>query len=325
MTPAICCARASARADLPLAVGPAMTTRGGRGSAMAIATLIAAGRLDDRLIDRALGLLREIDPKSAFQRWIDEGDAADLAFAGDAKSARWALDGIEGVDLVVQPEEPRWKRLLVADMDSTIIGQECIDELADYAGLKDKVARITERAMQGELDFPGALRERVRLLAGLDERELKRCLDERVRLTAGAETLVQTMRAGGASCLLVSGGFLSFAEPVARTVGFDRVRANRLVFAGGKLSGEVGDPIVDAMTKREALIETREQLGLSREDVLGIGDGANDKMMIEEAGLGIAFRAKPALVEVADAELRHHGLDALLWVQGVRRRDWFRR
>jgi phosphoserine phosphatase len=325
ITPLICCASASASADLPLAVGPAITTKGGFDTSMAIATLIAAGRLDDRLLDRVLGLLRELDPTAAFLRWIDEGDAADLRFAGVAKDARWALDGIDGVDVVVQPEEPRWKRLLVADMDSTIIGQECIDELADYAGLKDKVARITERAMQGELDFPGALRERVRLLAGLDERELKRCLDERVRLTSGAETLVQTMRAGGASCLLVSGGFLSFAEPVARTVGFDRVRANRLVFAGGKLSGEVGDPIVDAITKRDALIEVRGQLGLKREDVLAIGDGANDKLMIEEAGLGIAFRAKPALVDVADGELRHHGLDALLWVQGVRRRDWFRR
>jgi phosphoserine phosphatase len=292
---------------------------------MAIATLIAAGRLNDRVVDRALGLLRELDPRAAFLHWIDEGEAVDLRFSGDSKSARWAIDGIEGADIVVQPDEPRWKRLLVADMDSTIIGQECIDELADYAGLKDKVARITERAMQGELDFPGALRERVRLLAGLDESELKRCLDERVRVTAGAETLVQTMRAGGATCLLVSGGFLSFAEPVARTVGFDRVRANRLVFAGGKLSGEVGDPIVDAMTKHDALVEAREQLGLKPEDVLAIGDGANDKLMIEEAGLGIAFRAKPALVEVADAELRHHGLDALLWVQGVRRRDWFRK
>jgi phosphoserine phosphatase len=292
---------------------------------MAIATLIAAGRLDDRLIDRTLGLLREVDPKATFLGWIDEGDAADLRFSGDGKAARWAIDELDGVDIIVQPEEPRWKRLLVADMDSTIIGQECIDELADYAGLKEKVARITERAMQGELDFPGALRERVRLLAGLDEAELKRCLTERVRVTAGAETLVQTMRAGGASCLLVSGGFLSFAEPIARTVGFDRVRANRLVFAGGKLSGEVGDPIVDAIAKRDALVEVREQLGLSREDVLAIGDGANDKMMIEEAGLGIAFRAKPALVAVADAELRWHGLDALLWAQGVRRRDWFRR
>jgi len=291
---------------------------------MAIATLIAARRLDDRLVDRALGLLREVDPKASFLHWIDEGDAADLTFNGDLKAARWALNALSDVDSVVQADEPRWKRLLVADMDSTVIGQECLDELADYAGLKDKVARITERAMQGEIDFSGALRERVRLLAGMDQRELRRCLDERVRITDGAETLVQTMRAGGASCLLVSGGFLSFANPIAEAVGFDRVKANRLVFAGGKLSGEVGDPIVDAMAKRDALIEARDRLGLASEDVMAIGDGANDKLMIEEAGLGIAYRAKPALAEVADAELRHHGLDALLWVQGVRRRDWFR-
>jgi len=291
---------------------------------MGIATLIAAGRLDDRLVDRALGLLRELDPKARFDRWIDEGDAADLKFSGDSKAARWALEGLDRLDVVVQPEEPRWKRLFVADMDSTIIGQECIDELADYVGLKQKVAAITDRAMHGELDFPSALRERVRLLAGLDERALSRCLDERVEVTAGAETLVQTMRAGGASCLLVSGGFLSFAEPIAGAVGFDRVRANRLVFTEGKLSGEVGDPIVDAMAKREALVEARHELGLSAVDVLAVGDGANDKLMIEEAGLGIAFKAKPALAEVADAEIRHHGLDALLWAQGVSRRDWYR-
>jgi phosphoserine phosphatase len=290
---------------------------------MAIATLIAAGRLDDRLVDRALGLLRELDPKAVFGRWIDEGDAADLKFSGDLEAARWALETIDGIDVVVQPDEPRWKRLLVADMDSTVVGQECLDELADYAGLKDKVARITDQAMRGELDFSGALRERVRLLAGLDQRALARCLDERVEITSGAETLVQTMRSGGASCLLVSGGFLSFANPIAEAVGFDRVKANRLVFAGGKLSGEVGDPIVDAMAKREALVEARDQLALAPADVLAVGDGANDILMIEEAGLGIAFRAKPALVEVADAELRHHGLEALLWVQGVRRRDWF--
>jgi phosphoserine phosphatase len=292
---------------------------------MAIATVIAAGRLDDRLIERALGLLREIDPRAAFLNWIDEGDAADLMFTGDLKAARWALSALDRVDTAVQPDEPRWKRLLVADMDSTIIGQECIDELADYAGLKSQVARITERAMQGEIDFQGALRERVRLLAGLDQAALSRCLNERVRITDGAETLVLTMRAGGASCLLVSGGFLSFATPIAETVGFDQVKANRLIFAGGKLSGEVGDPIVDAVAKHDALIETRHRLGLAKADVMAVGDGANDKLMIEEAGLGIAYRAKPALAEVADAELKHHGLDALLWVQGVRRRDWYRR
>lgn len=291
---------------------------------MAVATLIAAGRLDDRLIDRALGLLREVDPKASFSHWIDEGDAADLIFNGDLKSPRWALSALDGLDVVVQPDEPRWKRLLVADMDSTVIGQECLDELADYAGLKDEVARITERAMQGEIDFSGALRARVRLLAGLDQKALGRCLDERVEVTAGAETLIQTMRAGGASCLLVSGGFLSFANPIAEAVGFDRVKANRFVFAGGKLSGEVGDPIVDAMAKRDALVEARDEMGLGVQDVMAIGDGANDRLMIEEAGLGIAYKAKATLAEVADAELRYHGLDALLWVQGVRRRDWFR-
>jgi phosphoserine phosphatase len=291
---------------------------------MTIATLIAAGRLDDRLIDRALGLLREVDPAARFGEWIDEGDAADLAFNGDPKTARWALAALDGLDVFVQADEPRWRKLFVADMDSTIIGQECLDELADYAGLKDEVARITDRAMRGELDFRGALRERVRMLAGLDEGALSRCLTERVSFTSGAQTLVQTMRAGGASCMLISGGFLSFAEPVAKAVGFDRVRANRLVFAGGKLSGEVGNPIVDAAAKQGALIEVRDQLGLRAEDVLAVGDGANDKLMIEEAGLGVAFRAKPALAQVADAELKYHGLDALLWAQGVRRRDWFR-
>ncbi|HKX92156.1 MAG TPA: phosphoserine phosphatase SerB [Sphingomicrobium sp.] len=280
--------------------------------------------MDDRLIDRALGLLREVDPKASFSHWIDEGDAADLIFNGDLKSPRWALSALDGLDVVVQPDEPRWKRLLVADMDSTVIGQECLDELADYAGLKDEVARITERAMQGEIDFSGALRARVRLLAGLDQKALGRCLDERVEVTAGAETLIQTMRAGGASCLLVSGGFLSFANPIAEAVGFDRVKANRFVFAGGKLSGEVGDPIVDAMAKRDALVEARDEMGLGVQDVMAIGDGANDRLMIEEAGLGIAYKAKATLAEVADAELRYHGLDALLWVQGVRRRDWFR-
>ena len=289
---------------------------------MAIATLIAAGRLDDRLIDRALGALREVDPGANFGCWIDEGDAADLRFSGDFKAAGWALAALPHTDVVVQCDEPRFRKLLVADMDSTIIGQECIDELADFAGLRRQVAGITERAMQGRLDFKAALRERVGLLAGLDERTIERCLNERVRLNPGAQTLVQTMRVGGATCLLVTGGFTSFAEPVARQVGFDRVRANRLGIIRQHLSGTVEDPIVDASAKREALVETREELGLRSDDVLAVGDGANDRPMIEEAGLGIAYRAKPALVEVADARIDHHGLHALLWAQGIRRREW---
>jgi phosphoserine phosphatase len=289
---------------------------------MAIATLIAAGRLDDRLIDRALGALREIDPKAAFSGWIDEGDAVDLRVIGDTQAIRWALDALDGVDVFVQPEENRFKRLLVADMDSTIVGQECLDELADFAGLKREIAEITERAMQGKLDFKAALRERVALLSGLDEEAIGRCLAERVVPNPGAATLVRTMRVGGARAILVTGGFVSFADPIAKMLGFSAVRANRLLFDGRQLSGSVEDPIVDAQAKLDALIEAREELGLAREDVLAIGDGANDRLMVQEAGLGVGYRAKPALAEVADARLDHHGLDALLWAQGIRRRDW---
>jgi len=289
---------------------------------MAIATLIAAGRLDDRLIDRALGSLREIDPNAAFAGWVDEGDAVDLRVSGDIRAIRWALDGLPEVDVFVQPEEYRFKRLLVADMDSTIVGQECLDELADFAGLKREIAEITERAMQGQLDFKAALRERVALLSGLDEEAIGRCLAERVVPNPGAATLVRTMRVGGARAILVTGGFVSFADPIAKMLGFHAVRANRLLFDGGHLSGSVEDPIVDAKAKRDALIEAREEMGIRPEEVLAIGDGANDKLMVEEAGLGVAFRPKPALAEVADARLDHHGLDALLWAQGIRRRDW---
>ena len=289
---------------------------------MAIATLIAAGRLDDRLIDRALGSLREIDPNAAFAGWVDEGDAVDLRVSGDIRAIRWALDGLPEVDVFVQPEEYRFKRLLVADMDSTIVGQECLDELADFAGLKREIAEITERAMQGQLDFKAALRERVALLSGLDEEAIGRCLAERVVPNPGAATLVRTMRVGGARAILVTGGFVSFADPIAKMLGFHAVRANRLLFDGGQLSGSVEDPIVDAKAKRDAFIEAREEMGIRAEEVLAIGDGANDKLMVEEAGLGVAYRPKPALAEVADARLDHHGLDALLWAQGIRKRDW---
>ncbi len=289
---------------------------------MGIATLIAAGKLDDRLLDRALGLLRELDARAEFSAWIDEGDAADLSFSADLKPARWVLQALPDADVIVQPDGPRFRRLLVADMDSTIIGQECIDELADFAGLRDAVSGITKRAMQGELDFEAALRERVALLAGLQEEAIARCLADRVRPNPGAETLVRTMRAHGASCLLVSGGFLSFAEPVARDVGFDRVRANQLGLDDRRLTGRVDGPVVDAAGKRSALVEARDELGLEPSDVLAVGDGANDRLMIAEAGLGVAYRAKPALAEVADATLDHHGLDALLWAQGIARRDW---
>ncbi len=284
---------------------------------MLIATLIAAGRLDDRLLAAALERL----DSARFLGWIDEGDAADRAVA-DGPATRTALEGWEGVDVVVQSNRHRRKRLLIADMDSTIIGQECLDELADYAGIKPAIAALTERAMRGELDFAGALRERVALLKGLDAGVITRCLAERIRPNPGAATLVKTMRLHGAETILVSGGFSPFVAPIAEAVGFERFEANELKVREGKLTGEVEGRIVDSAVKRDTLVEARDRLGLEPEITLAVGDGANDIAMVEEAGLGVAFRAKPALAAVADARLDHHGLDALLWAADVRRRHW---
>ena len=255
-------------------------------------------------------------------QWVEPGSAADLDADVGAAEMRAAFEGWEGVDFIPLGAGAREKKLLVADMDSTMIGQECIDELADYAGIKPQIAAITERAMQGELDFAAALRERVALLAGLEEGAIARCLAERIRPNPGAATLVRTMRARDATTLLVSGGFTAFADPVAAMLGFERVEANVLDTIGGRLSGTVSGRIVDAAHKALALVRTRDALGLAIADTLAIGDGANDTLLIEAAGLGIAFRAKPALAAVADGRLDHHGLDALLWTQGIPRAEW---
>ena len=281
-------------------------------------TLIAADRLDDRLLRAALGRVAG----ARLHAWIEPGSAADLEVALSPAAARAAFDGWDGVDAIAHPPGAREKRLLVADMDSTMIGQECIDELADYAGIKPQIAAITERAMQGELDFAAALRERVALLEGLEESAITLCLAERIRPNPGAATLVRTMRARGATTLLVSGGFTAFAGPVGEMLGFERVEANVLATGEGKLAGTVTGRIVDAQHKARALVETRDSLGLDPGDVMAIGDGANDMAMIAAAGLGIAYRAKPALAAVADARLDHHGLDALLWAQGIARSAW---
>ena len=257
--------------------------------------------------------------------WIDEGSAADIecrAAPIQLPIIRFALGVIEGVDLIVQPAADRQKKLLVADMDSTMIGQECLDELADYAGIKPEVAAITERAMRGELDFVASLKERVALLKGLDEAIIARCLAERVRASPGARTLVQTMHAKGATAILVSGGFTAFAQPVADMLGFDRTVANTFEINDGRLTGLVKGAIVDAEAKRAALEQVGEELGIPGNATLAIGDGANDRAMIEAAGLGVAYRAKPALAAVADARLDHNSLDALLWAQGIPRSEW---
>ncbi|MEG3154888.1 phosphoserine phosphatase SerB [Sphingomonas sp. RB1R13] len=286
------------------------------------ATLIAAGRLDDSLTRAVIERLAAAGLAASVAAWIDDGDARDLVLIGDVVAARDALVGWEGVDLLPVTTGPRLRKLFVADMDSTMIGQECIDELADYAGVKPQVAAITERAMQGELDFVGALKERVSLLKGLAVGVLAKCLAERVRPNPGAKTLVGTLRLHGATCLLVSGGFTAFAEPVGAMLGFDEVRANLLGQADGLLTGAVEGDIVDSRAKLAVLEEWEAELAIARDMTMAIGDGANDRPMVEAAGWGIAYHAKPALAAAADARIEHHGLDALLWGMGLPRSAW---
>jgi phosphoserine phosphatase len=226
------------------------------------------------------------------------------------------------VDVCVQPFAGRRKRLFIADMDSTIIGCECLDELADFAGVKAEVAAITERAMRGEIAFEGALRERVAMLKGLSTSVLQRCYEERVRLNPGAETLVRTMAAHGVHCMLVSGGFESFTGPVSRAAGFAGHQANRLIIENDRLTGEVAEPILGREAKLEALQLHAAQLGLAFDAALAIGDGANDLAMIQAAGLGVAYRAKPVVAAQADARVDHADLTAVLYYQGYAQSDF---
>lgn len=249
--------------------------------------------------------------------------ALDLQLEADAVAPlRAGLDDLLGgalVDVCVQPWSGRRKRLLIADMDSTIIGCECIDELADYAGAKAEVAAVTEAAMRGELDFEAALRARVARLRGLPLAEVDRCWRERVRLNPGAEILVRTMAAHGARCVLVSGGFTAFTARVGPAAGFHAAQANRLLDDGERLTGEVADPILGREAKLEALTRETGALGVGPPAALAVGDGANDLAMIAAAGLGVAYRAKPIVAAQADARVDHADLTALLHFQGYRR------
>lgn len=291
---------------------------------MFVATLIAAGKLTGEVVREAIDRLDATGHEVGAPHWIDEGDAADIFFQGSLVSARAELAKMDhgALDVVVQPLGDRTKKLIIADMDSTMITVECIDELADYAGIKPQIAAITERAMRGELDFRAALIERVGLLRGMAEATIAECRAERVRLTRGARTLVQTMKAHGAWSVLVSGGFLPFAAPVAEAIGFDKVVANELEIAGGKLTGKVAEPIVDSSAKLETLRAEAAARGLALADTLAVGDGANDIPMITSAGLGIGYHPHPAAAAAADAAIRHHDLTALLWAQGYARRQW---
>ncbi|MBM3616916.1 MAG: phosphoserine phosphatase SerB [Alphaproteobacteria bacterium] len=253
--------------------------------------------------------------------WLEAGEAADIGLYANGGTSI-AIDEA-GVDAILQPLDGfRHRRLLVSDMDSTIIQQECIDELADELGLKPQVSEITERAMNGELDFKAALRERVALLKGLEVAALERVYTDRITLMPGAKTLVQTMREDGAQCLLVSGGFTYFTERVRRAVGFHADHANTLNLHAGALDGTVLEPILDKESKLASLKGAAAQMGIPLEATLALGDGANDLPMLQAAGLGIAYHAKPSVRAAAKACIDHGDLTVALFAQGYRRSDW---
>lgn len=287
-----------------------LITPPGNGSKLAAGIRILRGVVDDTGIDE-----------------LARDEAVDIHFRptealNELKLRLHRLISDLPIDLVVQSAAGRKKRLLIADMDSTVIGQECIDELADFAGLKPRIAAITDRAMRGEIEFEPALRERVKLLKGLPVDAIDRVLAERIRLNEGAKTLVATMRANGAYTILISGGFTAFVEPVAAMAAFDESHANRLLQADGKISGAVAEPILGRKAKLATLEDAIIRLGVAAKDTLAVGDGANDLGMIFRAGLGVAFHAKPKVAEAADARIDHADLTALLFAQGYRRAEF---
>jgi phosphoserine phosphatase len=257
-------------------------------------------------------------------RWLDPGVAAEFDVAM-VPANRWEVwEGLQAlrVDMAVQRAEGRKKRLLIADMDSTMIRQECIDELADEAGVGARVADITARAMNGELDFEGALRERVGLLKGLPEAVIGQVLRDRITLMPGGKDLLATMKANGAYAALVSGGFTAFTSAVAATLGFDENRANTLHVEGGKLAGTVAEPILGKEAKLQALHEITARLGITPSEAIAVGDGANDLPMLLAAGTGVALHAKPRVQAECEVRVNHGDLTALLYLQGYSRAEF---
>ena len=307
-----------------------MSASGGRdgafveGSKVLIARLLADPSTLAEKLDAARTELAERGWPVAAAEPVRSGEAAIelLLPEGDAVAVRTVLGHhFAPCDLLVANREIAIPHLFVSDMDSTMIGQECIDELADYAGIKPQIAAITERAMQGEIDFPTALRERVMLLKGLDDSAIARCLAERIRPMPGAKTLVATLKSLGCHTVLVTGGFHAFADPVAEMLGFERVVGNRLGVAGGKLTGALDGPISDSATKAAALGEESERLGVEAVS-LAMGDGANDIPMLQAATFGIAYHAKPKARDAADGWIERGDLTAVLELLGIPKRDW---
>jgi phosphoserine phosphatase len=256
--------------------------------------------------------------------WLDPGVAAEFALEAVPANLWEVWDGFQamGIDLAVQPAAGRKKRMLIADMDSTMIQQECIDELADEAGVGAYVAGITARAMNGELDFEAALRERVGLLKGLEEAVIARVIRDRITLMPGGPALVATMRGNGGYAALVSGGFTAFTGAIAGVLGFDENRANTLLVESGRLTGAVAEPILGRAAKVQALEEISVRLGISPAEAVAVGDGANDLGMLGLAGMGVALHAKPSVQAECQVRVNHGDLSALLYLQGYRRNEF---
>ena len=290
---------------------------------MLIATLIAPETLEKGEISSAQDCLAQAGAKIERLGEMVDNRSVDIYFDGDPARVRRLLEAACAcIDIAVQPSENRRKKLLISDMDSTMITVECIDELAGYAGIKDQIAEVTERAMRGELDFEEALRSRVALLKDLKTAAIQQCLDEKIKLMPGARTLVRTMNKLGARTILVSGGFTKFADPVANAIGFEEYHANVLDEKSGLLTGALAGEIVDASRKAEILRSAVKAGRLAMADTLAVGDGANDIPMIELAGLGVAYHAKLKAAQAADAAIRHNDLTALLYIQGISRAEW---
>ncbi|MBJ6131266.1 phosphoserine phosphatase SerB [Ochrobactrum sp. Q0168] len=294
-------------------------------SASLVATLIANPA--KAALVPSLGIKASAAVNATGLYWLADGIACDIPLptglsAEDAEAAlRATLDGAP-VDVVVQAQDRRRKKILIADMDSTMIQQECIDELAEEAGLRDHVAAITARAMNGEIAFEPALRERVALLKGLPLQVIDKVIATRITLTPGGPELVRTMRKHGAYTALVSGGFTSFTHRIAEMIGFNEDRANLLLDDGAQLTGVVAEPILGREAKVERLEAIADRLGLSTEDAIAVGDGANDLGMIQLAGTGVALHAKPAVAAQAKVRIDHGDLTALLYIQGYRKADF---
>jgi len=277
-----------------------------------VLTLIAPDRLDDSMLST---LRQTLGSKLLSERWLAPGRVLDIGFRDLPDMETVARPLCPAIDLVAQPEPGRRKKLLVADMDSTIVTSETLDELAAYAGLKEQIAAITMRSMRGELDFQTALRERVSMLKGLAETAMAETYKQ-VELMPGAATLIATMRGNGCFCVLASGGFDYFTSRVRELCGFDRDHANHLVIEDGKLTGKVREPILDRDSKLGYLRRYARELGLQMSETMAVGDGANDLAMIQAAGLGVAYHAKPIVAAEARFRVDHNDLTALLFAQG---------